>query len=261
VCPFFATFRFSLEFLFCRFLLLFPYRNSYLFSQVIILWRVVLLSRVHFSPKLQVFLSSIFGLLLLAGTTAWLTFYMVVYFFPYRHFVGPTLVPPILCGLLLGLFFRQRAAKIISIIVSMLVSFLYPVFSILVYLNYDGSRYPSVTISCTLIGNILFIGIIRLVNFLFLKYSSPSKQDNEFSRYWYQFKEGKLFFSTWVHFSLLQLILLIYFSVEGGLNALYLVISVVVISLTCAIYSFFYWREARDEFKKPQINEEKSSEF
>ncbi len=148
------------------------------------------MSRVILSPKLQVFLSSLFGFVLLFGSAAWLAFYLVVYPYPYRHFVGPLLVPPILCGLHLGFFFRQKTAKIISIVTSILVSFIYPIFNILLLRIYSGYRYPSLAISCTLIGNLLFIAFIRLVNFFFYKYSPSSKQEVEFSRSWYQFKEG-----------------------------------------------------------------------
>ncbi|MCK5046924.1 MAG: hypothetical protein KAS22_10115, partial [Candidatus Heimdallarchaeota archaeon] len=152
-----------------------------------------------------------------------------------------------LCGLYVGLFFRQRIAKILSIVFTILLSFLYPIFTIL-FLN-DGPEYVYfVTISCTFGGNLLFVGMIKLVNTLSYRLAAKASESSDFSRNWYRFKEGKLFFATWAHFSILRIFPLISAIIWTEWFAFYNVLGVYILSLGFSTFFYFFWQNSRDEF-------------
>ncbi|MCK5184968.1 MAG: hypothetical protein KAQ95_11730, partial [Candidatus Heimdallarchaeota archaeon] len=97
------------------------------------------MSRFQLSPIFQAILSFVLGFFIFGGSFGWLVYLIYPVYPPLSHVICVTLLPPFLCGLYVGLFFRQRIAKILSIVFTILLSFLYPIFTIL-FLN-DGPEY------------------------------------------------------------------------------------------------------------------------
>ncbi len=228
----------------------FFFHNSFLFSRVFVSWRVVSLARFQHTPRVHTILSFVFGFLITGWSCAWLFYLMVVYPNPISHFIGVTLLPPFLCGLYVGIFFRQKNAKIISIVFTLILSLLYPIFTVSLY-DYRCSGCPDyhyVTISCIFAGNLLFVGMIKLVNFISFRFSAKTGESSVFSRDWYRFKEGKFFFATWISFSILRLFPLLYYSIWFQRNYFLNVLAVFIPSLGFSLFFFFYWRKSRDKF-------------
>ncbi|MCG3254069.1 MAG: hypothetical protein KAX09_09475, partial [Candidatus Heimdallarchaeota archaeon] len=192
----------------------------------------------------------VFGFLITGWSCAWLSYLMVVYPNPISHFIGVTLLPPFICGLYVGIFFRQKSAKIISIVFTMILSLLYPIFTVSLY-DYRCTGCPDyhyVTICCVFAGNLLFVGMIKLVNFISFRFSAKTGENTVFTRNWYRFNEGKFFFATWTHISILQLLPLLYYSIWFQRNYFLNVLAVIILSLGLSLFFFFYWRKSRDKF-------------
>lgn len=232
-------------------------RNFFLSSQVFVPWRVVSLSRFQFTPRVQSILSFVFGFILMGGTVVWMFLGPLNCLPSYSQYFCVTLIPPFLCGIYVGLFFRDRNAKLLSIVFVMLLSLSYPIFNITLpaFRCPYVPNYHFVVTNCIFAGNLLFVGMIKLVNFIFFRLSARTGESSVFSRNWYRFKEGKLFFATWVHFSILRIAPLIIFGVLGRLNDFYNILAVFILSQGIALLFFFYWQKARDNLYPPTPTE------
>jgi hypothetical protein len=202
-------------------------------------------------------LSVIIGLILLGGPLSWM-FYVLRQYPPHAHIVAFTLLPPILCGFYIGLLFRQRAAKIVSIVFTVLLSLLYPFFSFVILFGEGSSSVTYTAICCIFIGNLLFVVIIRLLNDRFLR--SPKKTDEKevFHSAWHRFKEGKFFFATWTHFTILRLMPLITAIFIEEWPAFFNVLTIYVLSYGISVFYYFYWQRTREELTYYQSPEEES---
>jgi len=212
------------------------------------------LSRFKRAPTIQTILSFVFGFLIFGGSLGWLVYLLYEIYPPFNHIICVLLLPPFLCGLYVGLFFRQRIPKILSIVFTMLLSILYLILNLLLLMSKSGNIFY-VIICCTFGGNLLFVGMIKLVNFISYRLSLRKGESSFFSRNWYRFKEGKLFFATWVHFSILQLFPLITFIFWEVWDAFYNILGVYILSLGFSLFFFFYWQKSRDELYPPTPTE------